>query len=729
MWNFSALPRRRLLWSATLLLLALILGGCFSFAEDVTPPPGWQPTPVPPTPDLSRLFPQQPPDPERGRAIYAAKCAACHGPQGRGDGPQGEQLPVLPANLTAPETLADAVPQQWFLVISNGRMDRFMPPFKGSLSEAERWDVIAYLYQLGTADFMQERGQAVYAAQCQACHGPTGQGDGPEAPDGLQPPSQEKLARLSDAELVAFLAGHHEPAFGQLEADDLRAVARYFRLLSFAQPPAAAQPTPTATGEPTATATPAPTEAAAETTPQTPAAEAGAQTPAPTGSPAPAEPSPTPTATATQGPTPTATPEGLFFVTATGRVVHGGDKALPPDLTVTLHGFDDFDEVVTLETTVAEDGTFRFDEVPALPHRVFLATTDYQDLTYVSDVVTVVPPDNTEVDLTITVYDTTTDPSALRFQGLHIFVDFLGDKIRVAELYLLQNTGNETVVAAEEGAGVVRYYLPEGATNLQFEQGQGQLGDRFIPTDDGFEDTFAVPPGQFQVLFAYELPYPDQKAAIKHPVSLPVDTFAVLVPAEGVTVEGQDLVPGEVQDVQGMQVRIYQGPALEAGDLVDVRLSGFPKEVAGGTVAETPTGGDFLGNLTGSWWLIGGLVLLGLALVGGGLWLYRRGDDAEAEVDAAGAPGEPAPDEAADIPEGLRNDPDALLDALLALDDLYKAGDLPEEVYRARRAAYKAHLARLLARGQKPASAAEAADEDAGSAADAAPQDDDATQP
>ena len=686
--KFLSLSRR--VGLAVWMLLALALAGCISFAGDVTPPPNWKPTPLPPTPDLSRLFPHQPPDPDRGASIYQTKCAACHGPQGHGDGPQAEDLPVLPANLTAPEMLLVAVPQDWFLTVSNGRLDRYMPPFKGSLTEAERWDVIAYLYEMGTPDFVLTRGVAVYQERCAACHGPTGQGDGPDAPAGLTAPNQEMMARISDTDMAAFLAGHHNPAYGDLDPDALRAVVRYMRLLSFARPPAVVSE---AAAEPAATAQPetSPTPAATAST----SAEATAQP----------DTSPTPAATDQTGPTPTATPEGLFTITVTGRVVHGGGKEAPPGLTVTLHGFDEIEEALTLETPVAEDGTFRFDEVPAKPHRVFLATVDYQDLTYVSDVVTVVPPDQTDVDLTVKIYDTTTDTSALRFQGLHMFVDFLGDRVRVAELYLLENTGTETVVAEEEGAGVVRYDLPKGATNLQFEQGQGALGDRFIPTDDGFEDTFAVPPGQFQVLFAYELPYPNHEAEIRHPVSLPVDTFAVLVPAEGVTVEGEGLVPGEVQDVQGMQVRIYQGPSLDAGDEVDVRLSGYPKRLAGGEVQGDESGWPGLGKLDSSWLLVAGLVLLGLALIGGGWWMYRRAaaddeddtpgpgaaSDAAAQADDAGAE---------EIPEALRDDPDALMDAILALDDLHRAGQIEEDLYRRRRAAYKAHLARLLARAQ-----------------------------
>ena len=75
------------------LLAALLLSACnFSLASDITPPPDYKsPTPAP---TLGALFPAAPPVPQEGVAIYAEKCAPCHGDQGKGDGPQGLQLSV-----------------------------------------------------------------------------------------------------------------------------------------------------------------------------------------------------------------------------------------------------------------------------------------------------------------------------------------------------------------------------------------------------------------------------------------------------------------------------------------------------------------------------------------------------------------------------------------------------------------------------------------------------------
>ena len=59
---------------------------------------------IPPPPRRGSLPPLVPIDAaalDRGRAIYAAECASCHGAGGRGDGPAATSLPVKPADQTS----------------------------------------------------------------------------------------------------------------------------------------------------------------------------------------------------------------------------------------------------------------------------------------------------------------------------------------------------------------------------------------------------------------------------------------------------------------------------------------------------------------------------------------------------------------------------------------------------------------------------------------------------
>ena len=76
--------------------------------------------------------------------------------------------------------------------------------------------------------------------------------------------------------------------------------------------------------------------------------------------------------------------------------------------------------------------------------------------------------------------------------------------------------------------------------------------------------------------------------------------------------------------------------------------------------------------------------MFGLVLVSAGVWLFRK----RAQVRIAAEPDEEV--------EAQPDSEDALIDAILALDDLYQAGKLPEEAYRERRAELKDRLSALM---------------------------------
>jgi mono/diheme cytochrome c family protein len=83
----------------------------------------------------------------KGKPIYEKNCLLCHGAEGRGDGPMGKVLNPPAANFSSPESLhkTDA---QWLKVMREGHPDSAMTTWKGSLSEQEFQDVLAYVRQL-----------------------------------------------------------------------------------------------------------------------------------------------------------------------------------------------------------------------------------------------------------------------------------------------------------------------------------------------------------------------------------------------------------------------------------------------------------------------------------------------------------------------------------------------------------------------------------------------------
>jgi putative copper resistance protein D len=82
----------------------------------------------------------------RGRDLFAAHCAACHGVAGRGDGPAAAGLLQQPADLSAAHT-ADHTPGDIFWWVTHG-LGLAMPAFGDRLSVEDRWHLVNFVRTL-----------------------------------------------------------------------------------------------------------------------------------------------------------------------------------------------------------------------------------------------------------------------------------------------------------------------------------------------------------------------------------------------------------------------------------------------------------------------------------------------------------------------------------------------------------------------------------------------------
>lgn len=86
-------------------------------------------------------------DPAKGKAVYEKSCMACHGPQGKGDGPTGKVLVPPAADFTsaASKKKSDA---DLLKIIENGKPPTAMVAWKGLLSDQDIQHVLAYVKTL-----------------------------------------------------------------------------------------------------------------------------------------------------------------------------------------------------------------------------------------------------------------------------------------------------------------------------------------------------------------------------------------------------------------------------------------------------------------------------------------------------------------------------------------------------------------------------------------------------
>jgi len=90
-------------------------------------------------------------DAAKGKVIYENNCAACHGAEGKGDGVAAQALDPKPRNLSNVEFTSSVTNEHLYKVISEGGgavgLSPLMAPWGGVLSEADIWDVIAFIRQ------------------------------------------------------------------------------------------------------------------------------------------------------------------------------------------------------------------------------------------------------------------------------------------------------------------------------------------------------------------------------------------------------------------------------------------------------------------------------------------------------------------------------------------------------------------------------------------------------
>lgn len=77
-----------------------------------------------------------------GKRVYEQQCLGCHGVTGSNLNQFDFSSPDYPTTL-------EAQPDHFFWVLSEGRLQLGMPPYKGALTETERWQTLNYLWLLG----------------------------------------------------------------------------------------------------------------------------------------------------------------------------------------------------------------------------------------------------------------------------------------------------------------------------------------------------------------------------------------------------------------------------------------------------------------------------------------------------------------------------------------------------------------------------------------------------
>ena len=351
---------------------------------------------------------------------------------------------------------------------------------------------------------------------------------------------------------------------------------------------------------------------------------------------------------------------------ATGGILPGGTLAALLVYNPTLGQV-----IERLTVRVLADGSYLFSDVQAPMSTIYMVTVDFNEVTYGS---VPVQFDGTkfQFDLPVTLYETTNDLNVLTIAQVHLQFDFsTADKVQVMVLYVVTNPGEKAVVVSSDGSNVPFILLPENVEDVKYQLSQNSSS--LLNATNGF----AMLPGadkQYAIITSFSLPY-SRRLEFSQPFNLPVTSATIIVP-EGVKVRSDQLTDGGTQASTDATFHLYQSSNLASGSTLTFTISGMPGDKPG-FVLDTRT------------WLMIGVAAVGLVLIGLGIFLFLRDrklrkmeedfedEEEESEEDALG------------------EDRDRIMDAIIALDDQFKAGDISKDGYKKRRDELKDRLKKL----------------------------------
>lgn len=357
---------------------------------------------------------------------------------------------------------------------------------------------------------------------------------------------------------------------------------------------------------------------------------------------------------------PTAQPS---VVVVNGVVTVASGAAIPDGTlaTLLLINTTSGQEMQRLTTPILPNGKYEFSNIPADTTTAYIVTADYSGVTYYSIPVVF---DGTlfQFDMPITFYNTTNDLNVLTVTQVHLQFDFsTAGQVQVMVLYVITNPGGNAVIVTSDGTSVPFIKIPEAATSIKYQLSQSS--SPLMSATNGF----ALLPGadlQYGIIATFTLPYTN-RLVFAQPFSLPVSSATIIVP-EGVKVRSDQLTDAGTQGSTGTTYHLYQAGSLASGSTLTLKISGMPGDKPGFVLDQRT-------------WLMIGVGALGLILIALGIFLFlrdRRLRRLEEEFED---------DNEDDNANSLGDDRESIMDAIIALDDQYKAGDILKEAYEKRR--------------------------------------------
>jgi len=232
--------------------------------------------------------------------------------------------------------------------------------------------------------------------------------------------------------------------------------------------------------------------------------------------------------------------------------------------------------IESLQAKVGEDGKAVFGNVPTGEDVAAVARVKHQDMAFKGRTLFLAPAVE-ELSTSVQVFDVSTDTSQLSIGVHHIMVAVREKSLAFTEYMQLTNASDMAVTGSQRDGQdrpvVIEVKLPKGFRNLA---SSGYLEqDALVITDDGFYDTMAMPPGEHQITFSYQVDIDRNTIPVAKEMTLPTADLMIFWEQGPGRLEGLDEPTNRLTNEQGVPIEYYRRSDLKPGDRISFQVSGF----------------------------------------------------------------------------------------------------------------------------------------------------------
>jgi 5-hydroxyisourate hydrolase-like protein (transthyretin family) len=384
-----------------------------------------------------------------------------------------------------------------------------------------------------------------------------------------------------------------------------------------------------------------------------------------------------------------------------GQLLDGSNANAPlagQSVTLQMAQGNNAQDLKTLTTDA--QGTFSFPNLSTDKTINYAVFAHYQGAQYLSNVIALNYTPMQQLNLTV--YAATQSTSKIAIVNATALLkepNILTKTITVSEAFSFKNLDIHTYVGVLNAANkskpnALLFSLPAGAKNINLQK--GFTGYNVIQVDHGFATDAALLPGSNDFAFSFDMPYTSSSYDFSYKTFLPTVSLSFFVPpdihASSHTLTSQGIV--NTKDYT-RPYNLLNASSLPAQKNVDLHLEGLLTQLP----ANTATSFDpWL-----IWLIVGGIVILATLGIAWFVTSLQRSPNAKKASGKTSSTNQSRENDVTTTNKTRKSKPatakereQALLDALLKLDQDYEAGKLSKEVYEARRGKTKARLRSML---------------------------------